>query len=180
MVKKSLLAVAIVSLLSISSQTKASFNGDGKLSETLAVGKTLSLGINTVPNGSYMVSVNNSQVISADLQNSNLIVKTLQPGLATVYVCNAQAGSCLSLMITVTASNVLGASTQGIGSHQVGSWLNVGQTIFYVTDNGLIPVPTYQIFKNAGGVGKPVYSANDYDMQLPLLPLMQINDIRVQ
>jgi hypothetical protein len=82
--------------------------------------------------------------------------------------------------------NTLGVPTSGhiIGnpytSHPWGSWVREGNTICFVSQYGLIPIPNYTTFTNNGGQSAWVVPANSYDYNLPVLSPMGWNDSRLQ
>jgi|GEM_PF-5049001 len=67
--------------------------------------------------------------------------------------------------------------------HPYGSWVNNQGTIYYVSESGLIGVPSYQIFLNNRGNAAGVVKADAADLELlrqnPHLPLLDWNDERV-
>ncbi len=65
-------------------------------------------------------------------------------------------------------------------SHPWGSWVKSGQTVYFVHESGLIPVPSYDIFQNNGGQDNLVVKANTYDFQRPILSMMVYNDARLR
>jgi len=64
--------------------------------------------------------------------------------------------------------------------HPWGSWIKSGQTIYFVHDQGLIPVPNMNIFASSGGVENLIVPANSYDFRLPILSTMIYADPRLQ
>lgn len=68
-------------------------------------------------------------------------------------------------------------------SHPWTAWVLSGRTVYYVSPEGLIGVPTWDIFLNNGGQDKYILPANADDLQVlkdhPNLPLIQPNDQRV-
>ena len=65
-------------------------------------------------------------------------------------------------------------------AHPWGTWIKNGNTVYYVSQNGLIPVPDYATFLNNGGTDAAVVPANGYDWQKQTLSIMTYNDPRVQ
>lgn len=87
--------------------------------------------------------------------------------------------------------NVISASTttlsdsgKVIGSasvaHPAGSWVIRSGTIYFVDSYGLIPIPSYEIFLNNGGMLSKVVPANNADMQLTVGSLMVLADTRLK
>jgi hypothetical protein len=65
-------------------------------------------------------------------------------------------------------------------THPWGSWINDNGTIYFVHENGLIPIPTYDTFLNNGGDINLVVPANTDDLALPVLDPMTLDDARLQ
>lgn len=67
--------------------------------------------------------------------------------------------------------------------HPWGSWLLSGKTVYYSTEQGLIPAPSWEVFLSNGGEAKFILPANQADLGIlkayPNLPLLQMNDSRV-
>ncbi|MFA5991347.1 MAG: pilus assembly protein N-terminal domain-containing protein [Candidatus Doudnabacteria bacterium] len=177
MVKRYLILIAsIVFLFTGASQTYAS----QMLTESIGAGKTLSVGLNVSSTGNwYIVSNSNPSVATAELNSSpSVIVKGLTAGTTQVMACTETSGvNCLTLNVNVTG-NVLGASI--VGAHPAGSWVISGQTVFYVTSQGLIPITTWKIFLSNGGTSKLIQPINSADEHLPMLSLMILKDSRVK
>ncbi|MBI3231648.1 MAG: hypothetical protein HYZ51_01030 [Candidatus Doudnabacteria bacterium] len=148
----------------------------GRVSESIVVGKTISVDLG---NGVWRLDYNNSpQTLFASISGNILTVSGLNPGLGTAYGCN-QNKNCFALTVSVTSGKVLGAST--VQTHPVGSWvINGSRTIYYVHAHGLIPVPSMRIFLQNGGLLGKVVKLSIYDEQLPLLPIMELNDYRLK
>ena len=66
------------------------------------------------------------------------------------------------------------------GAHPRGSWLLSGSTVYFVTPDGLIPVPTWDIFLGNGGQGNFLVKANSYDTALVKLGIMTADDVRLK
>ena len=68
-------------------------------------------------------------------------------------------------------------------AHVSGSWVSNFKTIYYVSDGGLIGVPTFDVFLNNGGVPHYVVAANSFDLAILAArgtqPVMVNNDARV-
>lgn len=64
-------------------------------------------------------------------------------------------------------------------AHPWGSWVKSGNTVYFVHETGLIPITTYEIFLNNGGLDKLVVPINWYDGQLAMQPFMTYNDSRL-
>jgi len=62
--------------------------------------------------------------------------------------------------------------------HVVGSWILSNKTVYYVSVEGLIPIPTWDIFVANSG-GSIIVQANESDLAKPILPIMVKDDPRV-
>lgn len=76
-----------------------------------------------------------------------------------------------------TSSHIIGNQYT---SHPWGSWVREGNTICFVSQYGLIPIPNYSTFTNNGGQSAWVVPANSYDYNLSVLSPMGLNDPRLQ
>ncbi len=65
-------------------------------------------------------------------------------------------------------------------SHPWGSWIVRGSTVYFVHEQGLIPIPSWDMFLNNGGQERLLVQANNWDMQRPQLSLMAYNDSRLR
>ncbi len=151
----------------------------GNLSETIGVGKTISVGLNTLTNGSWFISGSpNPAVIQASLNSGSLIIQGTGIGTSGVSVCATDNSGCVNVNVTVNGL-VLGSFT---GAHLAGSWVlgSDGITVYYIADNGVIPITTWEIFLDNGGTSDKIVKINQYDEQLPLLSFMTNNDSRVK
>lgn len=64
--------------------------------------------------------------------------------------------------------------------HPWGSWVKSGNTVYFVHELGLIPVPSYEIFINNGGEDRLVVPANSYDFQSGILNPLEYGDSRLR
>lgn len=158
----------------------------GNLQETIAVGKSLNVGLNQLDNGYWTVSGNsNPAVADASISTnsvavpgksiSSVIITGKAAGTTEISVCDSADNGCLYINVTVNG-NVLGAST---GAHAPGTWVISGKTIYYVTASGLIPVPSMKVFTSNGGKLSKVVKMNEYESTMPILPIMTLKDSRV-
>ena len=65
-------------------------------------------------------------------------------------------------------------------AHPWGSWLRSGNTIYFMHEDGLIPVPSYDIFRDNGGQDHLVVPMNSYDWDRRTLPSMRRDDSRLE
>jgi hypothetical protein len=88
-------------------------------------------------------------------------------------------------------SNVVSAGNSGLpdsgyivrtsaASHPWGSWVKSGQTVYFVHESGLIPVPNLNTFYANGGQESFTVNANAYDLRLPRLSVMAVDDYRLK
>lgn len=85
---------------------------------------------------------------------------------------NVERGAWTNLPITSYVVNT------SFTSHPWGSWVKSGNTVYFVHETGLIPVPSYDIFVNNGGEDRLVVPLNVYDSQLPMQTNMIYDDSR--
>jgi|GEM_PF-2786116 len=186
---KPIFALAIASLI-LPTATKA--GSLGTLNESISVGRSLSIGLDISTAGGWSASNNtNPDVASINVANTSAAIKGLTPGYSVITICDGRTSNCLDVKITV--SGVLGAST-GLAfnsnyisqsdieryGHTIGTWVKEGFTVYYITSNGLIPVPTYKIFLSNGGTNSKVKVINKYDLARPMLSLLSEKDSRVK
>ncbi len=152
-------------------------NSYGTLNEDIGVGRTLSVGLNTSPTGSWYVVANNDSLAGTSVvSNSSLVALGKTVGVNPILVCTEPQGiNCLSITANIV-SNVLGATT----GHSAGSWVLYNGTVLYVHESGLIPVPTWEIFLNNGGRAEFIQTITEADFHLTVLSIMTHNDPRVK
>jgi hypothetical protein len=78
--------------------------------------------------------------------------------------------------LTVSERVVITAS----GAHPRGTWVSSGKAVYFVTPDGLIPVSTWDTFIGNGGQASYIVKANSYDLRMPKLSVMTVNDARVK
>jgi hypothetical protein len=129
------------------------------------------LGISTYPNG-QLIKENGTVYIVYRGQKSGFASASAFTGLGFKF------------------SNVLTTGYTGLSdsgyvvnsantSHPWGSWVQSGQAIYFVHQDGLIPVPTWDVFINNRGQSSFVVPANLFDFQRPILSQMVSNDSRL-
>lgn len=69
--------------------------------------------------------------------------------------------------------------TNPYSSHPWGSWISLNGTVYFVHENGLIPVTSYDIFLNNGGQQQLIVPMNYYDQQIKYLSNLKKNDSRL-
>lgn len=167
------------------SQASAFADSLGKLTEVIPVGKTLTVSLNNTNNNSWTVSNNNPEIISAIVTNNLLVITGKNFGVATAYACVSNTTNCLKTTVSVVSLNVLGAATSEIEAslqNRIGSWIKApnDQTVFYVHQDGLIPVPSLNVFYKNGGSLNEIKTMDEYDLQEFILSVMVASDPRVQ
>lgn len=70
--------------------------------------------------------------------------------------------------------------TTQYAAHPWGSWVKSGSTVYFVHQDGLIPISSYDIFLNNGGRSELLVPMNGYDWQRPQLSLMAYGDYRMK
>jgi hypothetical protein len=79
------------------------------------------------------------------------------------------SGLAVSPKIVITAD----------GQHPRGTWVVEKSTVYFVTPQGLIPVPSWDIFLSNGGQASFIVKADSYDLAAHRLPVMTANDARL-
>lgn len=181
-IKIQIFALGLISLIVIAPINKASAESPVRIYENLSQSKTLSLNLGRA--GWKLTGSNNPNIISAQINGEILVIKALNPGLATAFACPENIIDpklCAYVTVTVNPENVLGLNTGSSDKpHTTGTFVNVGQTVFFVHEYGLIPITTYPIFLSVASKNTQIVNANDHDLQLPLLPFMELGDSRVK
>jgi hypothetical protein len=92
-------------------------------------------------------------------------------GYSLSSVINGSTASLVNSGFIIGSSNI---------AHPWGSWVRSGQTIYFVSDQGLIPIPSFDVFLNNGGQSQLVVNANGFDFGKPILSPMVLNDSRLR
>lgn len=153
------------------------------MSQSVQVGQTMSIGLlKSAGTNWYLTKNSNEAVVNADYKTDNgpaVVITGLSAGTSEVRVCTERSSlNCLVINVTVTKSEVLGASITN--AHAAGTWVLSSGTVYYISDKGLIPVPTWKIFLANGGKSTQIKPANSADLNLSVLPLMVAKDARVK
>ena len=131
-------------------------------------------------------------VLGSGIYSSGRLIK--ENGTVYVVYKNTKTGFANASAFTglgFSFSNVTDAGISGLAnsgyivsssraSHPWGSWVKNGQTVYFVHELGLIPVPSMDVFTNNGGQTSYVVPANSYDFSLPILSPMTLNDSRLR
>jgi hypothetical protein len=124
------------------------------------------------------------------LVNNNGTIYFIAPGNKKIAFTSMQAFNGLGYSLRNVVKGDLTSYALSTGfflsssnqEHPWGSWLKNGSTIYYSTEQGIIPVPAWEIFLNNGGQSKlivPMSKAEQKLLGLKLLPVMTINDGRI-
>lgn len=130
----------------------------------------------TAPTGSYPNGelINENGTISIVYQNTKIGFTNAGAFLGLGYdfanVTNVADSGLTASSSLVTTSNA---------AHPWGSWVLSAGTVYFVSQNGLIPVPDWNTFLGNGGQASFIVPANSYDLALPQLPIMVSSDSRV-
>lgn len=142
--------------------------------ETMQVGKKISIAL-TEDRDWAIQKVTNKKIISVFLLEKNVIIEGLSSGKSTVSICSN--ADCSEYIINVTG-NVLGVSTGN--ANETGAWVLNNKTVYYISVEGLIPVPSWDIFISNGGRSSKIKPILPGDRQSPTLALMGYNDSRLK
>ena len=146
----------------------------------------------TVTGNQIAYQYNNGQVLGATTYANGTLVQE-GPTIYIVYrgtiipfgnyTAFAGLGYKLSSVVNIgyvtmpMSSYVISTS---IATHPWGTWIKNGQTVYFVSEYGLIAVPDYSTFLSNGGSDANVVQANAYDFQLPLQSVMVAGDSRLR
>lgn len=123
----------------------------------------------------------NSGTLVLDRGTVYLIYRDQKIGFSSQYVFQNLGFQWSSVIYGDTSSiPLVYIVTNSTYSHPWGSWVKDGDTIYFVHENGLIPVSSYSIFLDNGGLSQLVVPANWYDLQLHKLSKMVKNDSRLK
>lgn len=132
--------------------------------------------------GSSAQSVYSSGQLISENGTIYIVYKNTKVGFA-----NAKAFLGLGFKfsdVTAAGSSGLAVServvTSASGAHPRGAWVLSGKTVYFVTPDGLIPVPTWDIFLSNGGQADFLVKANAADLTFPKLYPMTAGDTRVK
>lgn len=150
---------------------------------SVQVGQSVEITLPISPSGQWILfNLTGESVASGVVINPVVRITGNAAGRAYFLVC-ADTSKIACHEIRVGVSNeanglVLGVSTE---SHDIGSWVKHKNTVYYVHQNGLIPVPSMKVFVNNGGIAREIQPMSDMDMQLPpYLPELGLNDSRIR
>jgi hypothetical protein len=129
-------------------------------------------GMNIYPNGTLL---NDNGTIYITYKNTKSGFASMSAFLNLGYKLSNVINTSSSLL--VNTGHVI--NTTDIG-HPWGSWVQLGQGVYFVHENGLIPISSYQNFINNGGQDRFLVPANSYDFYKPILDLMSLNVFRLR
>jgi uncharacterized cupredoxin-like copper-binding protein len=130
------------------------------------------LGASTYANG-QLISENGTVYI---------VYKNSKTGFASAKVFTA-LGYKFANVWEVGSSGLMDSGyvmTNAYSSHPWGSWIKSGSTVYFVHEQGLMPVPDWNTFLNNGGQASFIVNANSSDLRLPRLSPMTSNDFRLR
>jgi ferredoxin len=141
---------------------------------------------------SYTLSTSGGSVLGTNIYSNGTLIndngtlyltyKNTKTGFANMDAFR-RLGYKLSAVINGSSAG-LASSGYTVGSantpHPWGSWISAGATIYFVHQDGLIAIPSYDIFIANGGQAKLVVPFNNYDIGKPLLSVMEYNDARLK
>jgi len=120
-------------------------------------GGTAKIQISASPFGTAPSTTNSGVYANGELINENGTISIVYKGTKTPFA-NAPAFLGLGFKFSdVTAVSNSGLPLSGKivvtadGGHPRGSWLLSGSTVYFLTPDGLIPIPSWAIFLNNGG-----------------------------
>lgn len=195
------LANAIAPNICGSSYTETVLTASSPTSVTITPSATVSCGGSSGSGGGFSPPANPNPNVSPGLQQPpSYPVGTLIQQGGTIYLITAPyvavgftswpafvgLGYQLRYVIQdnlfgyrIPTDYFLSSPTQ---SHPWTAWVISGRTVYYVSPEGLVGVPTWDIFLNNEGQDKYILPANQDDLQVlkdhPNLPLLQPNDPR--
>lgn len=130
------------------------------------------LGANTYPNGRLISEGSTVYIVYKN-------TKTAFSNSSAFLGLGFRFGNVLSVGNSGLAASGYIVSTS-IGQHPWGSWIKSGNTVYFIHDSGLIPLPNWTTFINNGGQANLIVPANTYDFRLPMLSVMTAGDSRLR
>jgi plastocyanin len=131
------------------------------------------LGASTYQNGSLISENGTVSIVYQNIKTAFANASAfLGLGFKFSYVVPVGSSGLPSTGYTVTTSQ---------GQHPWGSWIkDGGNTVYFVHQNGLIPLPDWNTFLNNGGQQNLIVTANSWDFKLTILSPMVNTDPRLQ
>lgn len=130
------------------------------------------LGASIYPNG-QLISENGTVYI---------VYKNTKTGFSSASVFTT-LGFNFNNVLQVGYSNLVNSGytvSNSYSSHPWGSWIKSGNTVYFVHESGLVPVPDWNTFLNNGGQANFIVPANSADFRLPILTPMVNSDSRLR
>ena len=142
--------------------------------------------------GSTGSGISGGGVLGASIYKNGQLIK--EGGTIYIVYRNLKTGFANWSAFTgfgFSVNNVLNAGSSGLANsgyiistsyaaHPWGSWVKSGNAVYFVHEQGLIPIPDWNTFLNNGGQGSWIVGANFYDLQLPMLSPMTFDDARLR
>lgn len=165
---------------------KATDSSNNSVTASLNIVINAAAGSNSGSNSGTTSGNSPSQYQSGQLINENGTIAMVYKNTKTPF---ASAAAFLGLGFKF--SNVTAVSNSGLalsgkvvvtakGAHPRGTWLLSGSTVYFLTPDGMIPVPDWSTFLNNGGQAAFLVKANSYDLALTKLSAMVQNDARLK
>ncbi|HYE22311.1 MAG TPA: Ig domain-containing protein [Verrucomicrobiae bacterium] len=130
------------------------------------------LGTNIYPNGTL---INDGGTIYTTYKNTKSGFANMSAFTGLGYrlsnVISASTHNLTNNGFTVNSSNI---------AHPWGTWIKSGSTIYFVHENGLIPISHYDVFVSNQGRDAMVVPANSFDFNKPILSVMTYSDLRLR
>lgn len=130
------------------------------------------LGTNTYTNGTLISENGTVYMVYKNTKNgfsSSAVFKAF--GFKFENVAEVGDSGLTDLGYVIRSSNT---------SHPWGAWVKSGKAVYFVHEDGLIPVPDMATFLNNGGQISMLVSANSRDLSLPRLSALVMNDARLR
>jgi hypothetical protein len=148
-----------------------------------AFGRTASANFSLSPGGSVQgTSIYNNGTLISENGTVYIVYKNTKTGFANVSAFTG-LGFKFGQVMYVSGSGLVDSGfivTTSRASHPWGSWIKSGNTVYFVHEQGVIPVPDWNTFLNNGGSSDLVVFANAFDFQRPILSVMSQNDSRLR
>lgn len=147
-------------------------------------GRTTTASFSLTPSGGSVLgsSFYNNGTLISEYGTVYIVYKNTKSGFTSSWVFT-NLGFSFNNVRAASASNLTNSGyviSSAYTSHPWGSWIKSGRTVYFVHEQGLIPVPSGDVFLNNGGSWNLVVNANRYDFERIILPIMEYNDSRLR
>jgi hypothetical protein len=184
------LALSTSGLIQGTSTVASTSNFTLEVSDSGGTNQNLNFSITVNPASSLTVpaatpGASSGTYVNGQLINENGTISIIYNGTKTPF-----ANAAAFLGLDFKFSNITAVSDSGLplsgkivetatGKHPRGSWLLSGSTVYFLTPDGMMPVPSWAIFLSNGGQAGFLVKANSYDLNFPKLQLMVTGDPRI-